>query len=153
MSSRLLEERMLTESDHLQLTRLLERDGRGSAPFASLRDVLDGAHILTEAELAPDVVTMYSRVQLVDGAGDARRSLTLCYPADADAVSGYVSVLSPIGSGLLGLRAGCVATWRTPDGAEAAAEIADVLFQPEAHRAGGRADGAPLSQPAKKAKT
>jgi regulator of nucleoside diphosphate kinase len=134
------DERTLTESDHLQLTRLLERHAGAAA--APLRAVLDGAVIVAEHELPGDVVSMYSRVLLIDAHGADPRTVTLCYPADANASTGHLSVLSPAGSGLLGLPAGRVATWRTPDGREGRAEIAEVLFQPEAHRAGG---GAPPS--------
>src|SRR5688500_11870724 len=102
---------------------------------APLRDLLDAADIVPEAELPPDVVSMYSRVLLVAPASDSRYTLTLCYPADANAAAGHVSVTSPVGCSLLGLRAGCVARWRTPDGATGTAEIADVLFQPESQRA------------------
>ena len=129
-----LEERTLTESDHLQLTRLIERAGR--APLsAPLRDLLDAADIVPEAELPPDVVSMYSRVLLVAPGTDSPYTLTLCYPADANAATGHVSVTSPVGCSLLGQRAGCLAHWRTPDGAAGTAEIAEVLFQPESQRA------------------
>ena len=53
-------------------------------------------------------------------------------PADAEPLAGFVSVLSPIGSALLGLRVGSVARWASPTGDEMAAEILAILFQPEA---------------------
>ena len=81
-----LEERTLTESDHLQLTRLIERAGR--APLAApLRELLDAADIVPEGELPTDVVSMYSRVLLVAPAADSPYTLTLCYPADANAAT------------------------------------------------------------------
>ena len=134
MASLPLGDRTLTESDHLQLTRLIERTGRAPAP-APLRDVLDAADIVPEAELPADVVSMYSRVLLVAADAGSPHTLTLCYPADANAATGHVSVTSPVGSSVLGMRAGCVARWRTPDGATGTAEIAEVLFQPESQRA------------------
>jgi hypothetical protein len=54
----------------------------------------------------PDVVTMYSQVLLQDTRSGQRNTLTLCYPADAEPAVGFVSVLSPVGSALLGLRVG-----------------------------------------------
>jgi regulator of nucleoside diphosphate kinase len=42
-----------------------------------------------------------------------------------------VSVLSPVGSALLGMRVGSIARWSTPAGDEKAAEILAILFQPE----------------------
>ena len=136
MASIPLGERTITESDHLQLTRLIERAGRAPALAAlPLRDLLDAADIVPEAELPPDAVSMYSRVLLLAAAAESPYTLTLCYPADANAATGHVSVTSPVGCSLLGLRAGSVARWRTPDGGTGMAEIAEVLFQPESQRA------------------
>ena len=81
--------------------------------------------------MGPDVVTMYSQVVLQDTQTGQRNTLTLCYPADAEPAVGFVSVLSPVGSALLGLRVGSVARWSTPAGDEKAAEILALLFQPE----------------------
>jgi regulator of nucleoside diphosphate kinase len=87
------------------------------------------------AERPPDGDSKYSRVLLVARATESPYTLTLCYPADANAATGHVSVTSPVGCSLLGQRAGCLARWRTPDGAPGTAEIAEVLFQPESQRA------------------
>ena len=53
-----------------------------------------------------DVVTMYSRVELVDVHTHRRQVVTLCYPQDAEPAAGFISVLSPVGISLLGLREG-----------------------------------------------
>ena len=63
---------------------------------------------------------------------NAGHKVTLCDPDDAEPSQGFISVLSPLGASLLGLRAGDVARWRTPVGQERMARIVDVLFQPEA---------------------
>jgi regulator of nucleoside diphosphate kinase len=134
MEVTLLDERTLGELDHRRLSRLIGRDTRrpGSS-FAALQALLDMAEVLPSRELPDDIVTMYSRMLLVDLGTGERRSLMLCYPDDAEPQRGFVSVLSPVGTSLLGLRAGAVATWRTPGGGEGAAEVLQVLFQPEAH--------------------
>jgi regulator of nucleoside diphosphate kinase len=41
-------------------------------------------------------------------------------------------VLSPVGMSLIGLRLGATAKWRTPGGEEGSAQIAEILYQPEA---------------------
>lgn len=122
-------ERTLTELDHVRLTRLLQRQAAQLAPIGEL---LDLAHVVPSRAVDPDVVTMYSQVQLVDPASGARSTLTLCYPQDAEPATGFVSVLSPVGRALLGLRVGEVARWATPDGGTQSAEIVALLFQPEA---------------------
>lgn len=122
-------ERTLTELDHVRLTRLLQRQAAHPAPIGEL---LDLAHVVPSRAVEPDVVTMYSQVQLHDPHSDARSTLTLCYPDDAEPAAGFVSVLSPVGRALLGLRVGEVARWCTPDGGTQSAEIVALLFQPEA---------------------
>ncbi len=127
-------DRTLTELDHTRVTRLLPREV-GSARGANideLNDTLDYADVVDAREVASDVVTMYSRVLLEDPATGQRQELTLCYPADADPAKGFVSVLSPVGASLLGLRVGAVASWQTPDGSTVQTRVVALVFQPEA---------------------
>ncbi|MBL0945238.1 MAG: GreA/GreB family elongation factor [Hydrogenophaga sp.] len=122
-------ERTLTELDHVRLERL-----RRQGEALRVGDLLDLASVVPSREVAPDVVTMYSQVLVQEGEGGNAepRRLTLCYPADAEPGTGFISVLSPVGLALLGLRVGEVARWSGPDGQPRAATIAALLFQPEA---------------------
>lgn len=127
-------ERTLTELDHVRLLNLIRRDLRGDGSPLQLRvieEVLDAAALVPSRDVAPDVVTMYSQVLLQDNQTGERSKLTICYPAEAEPAAGFVSVLSPVGSALLGLRVGSVARWSTPSGDEKSAEILAILFQPE----------------------
>lgn len=121
-------ERTLTELDHVRLTRLLQRQAAQLAPIGEL---LDWAHVVPSRAVEADVVTMCSRVQLHDPARGATSTVTLCYPGDADPAAGFVSVLSPVGRALLGLRVGDVARWATPDGGSQSAAIVALPYQPE----------------------
>lgn len=126
-------ERTITRKDHLRLTRLLVEHGPGLAVAEAMQDLLDGSELVASPSVPPTVVTMYSQVLLQDPAGDAPPyKLVICYPGDAEPANGFVSVLSPVGMALLGLRVGEVARWKTPTGASGAARIVEVLFQPEA---------------------
>jgi len=127
-------ERTLTELDHVRLTKLFHRqkaDGHPLTQGLSIEDELDWAFVVPAREVPPDVVTMYSQVLLRDLATDERSSLTLCYPAHANPNANLVSVLSPVGSSLLGLKVGAIARWTSPRGEQGAAELLAVLFQPE----------------------
>lgn len=127
-------ERTLTELDHVRLLKLLRRDASGDRPplqLGAIEDVLDASALVPSREVAPDIVTMYSQVLLQDLQTSQRNTLTLCYPADAEPAVGFVSVLSPVGTALLGMRVGGVARWSTPSGDKKAAEILAILFQPE----------------------
>lgn len=128
-------ERTLTELDHVRLLRLLRREPRGEglpAQRPAMEDLLHACAVVPSREVSPDIVTLYSQLLLQDPATGRRSTLTLCYPADAEPAAGFVSVLSPVGSALLGLRVGSVARWTTPTGDTQAAELLAILFQPEA---------------------
>ena len=126
--------RTVTELDHVRIYNLLKRQyGSATAPQAEeLGDVIDNADMVRAQEIGPDVVTMYTKLRVADGPNGPERSITLCYPPDADAAQGMISVLSPIGTSLLGLRVGDVARWHGADGKESSAEVRAIEFQPEA---------------------
>ena len=125
-------ERTLTQIDYLRITRLLQQQPPDMGSEA-MQELLAGSDLVASPAVPPDVVTMYTQVLLQDPAGDAPAyKLTLCYPEHAEPAEGFVSVLSPVGRSLLGLRVGETAQWRLPAGQVRAARILQVLFQPEA---------------------
>ena len=121
-------ERTLTQIDYLRLTRLLVR---GQPADAGLEQLLQASELVSPGAVAPDIVTMYSQLLLADPDSAVPFKLTLCYPADADPARGFISVLSPVGLALLGLRVGATARWQTPRGPRSAT-VLQILFQPEA---------------------
>ncbi|MDM0110091.1 GreA/GreB family elongation factor [Variovorax sp. J22R24] len=120
-------ERTLTDVDFARLTKLLSQQ----LP-PTLADLLASAEVMRSRAVNADVITMYSRVEVVDAHTRRRQVLTICYPDDAEPAAGCISVLSPVGISLLGLKAGDVAKWLTPTGEECAAEITAIQYQPEA---------------------
>jgi regulator of nucleoside diphosphate kinase len=107
---------VLGKDEHRQLT-VLALAGTGHTPDISddLLYELDRADILPDHRVPPDVVRMGSRVVFRTGENDTR-AVTLVYPAEADIAEGRISVLTPVGTALIGLRAGQSITWRTRDG-------------------------------------
>jgi len=124
------DERMLTDLDHVRLKRLL--DVERSPEASPLGAALDTAQVVPSRKVGRHVITMGSKVLLTDL--DMRRTWmwTLSYPEDANVDTGNVSVLSPAGASLIGLRAGDTARWQTPRGDMGAAILLAVTFQPEA---------------------
>jgi regulator of nucleoside diphosphate kinase len=122
----------VTEADFLKLRKLLidQQDNlKDQQHVGDLERELDRAKVVPEGKLPGDVITMNSRVLLrVDGAED---EVTLVYPGEADALSGLISVFSPIGTAILGYREGDKLEWNVPSGA-AQVEVVKVLYQPEA---------------------
>ena len=129
MATSLPTPRTLSELDHIRISNLLKHPGLSFA--AELEVVLDNAELVSSHEVPPQLVTMNSRVLITDAQTGDERTLTLCYPPDTDPNTGFVSVLSPVGTGLLGLAEGEVAQWAAPNGTQASAKILKVLFQPE----------------------
>lgn len=131
----LTSERTLTELDQVRLTTLIHKHDRGgpaSLQTERIAQALEMADVVPSRQVAPDVVTMYSQVLLLDLTTGQRSKLTVCYPQDAEPAAGFVSVLSPVGAGLLGRKLGSVFRWHMPTGEERAAQVLEVLFQPEA---------------------
>lgn len=127
MSVKAPELRIVSDLDFARLLRLsdeLSHDG--------LADALAETDQVPSTEIPADVVTMYSQVVVRYLSSGQNQTLTVCYPRDAEPDRGFVSVLTPVGRGLLGRRVGSVAHWVTPAGLECEAEIEAVLFQPEA---------------------
>ncbi|MDI4633195.1 GreA/GreB family elongation factor [Pelomonas sp. V22] len=118
-------ERLLTELDHQRLSRWAR-----SQP--ALQQLLDSAELLPSAELPDDIVSMNSAVQVMEPASGRTQQLTLCYPSDALPEQGRVSVLSPVGLGLLGLAIGQELRW-TVGNTRGCLQLQALLYQPETH--------------------
>lgn len=119
-------ERTLTELDFARLML------RGGQLPAELESSFEFPRVVASRDIPADVITMYSQVEIVDPLSQRRQKLTICYPRDAEPALGFISVLSPVGASLLGLRIGDTAHWRTPAGDICTAEVTALLFQPEA---------------------
>lgn len=112
------------------LTSAVEVDYRDRPYLAALAAELSRAVILDAGQIAPDVVTMSSRVRLRDGRH--RWTMTLVFPEAAEPEEGRISVLAPLGAAILGCRVGQRVEFRVPNGQVRSCEILSVLYQPEA---------------------
>ena len=115
--------------DAERIESLLENPQYRALDTAALVDELSRAEILEPAQMPGDVIGMNSvaRVQVTDADGGSREhDLTLVFPRDADAEAHKVSVLAPVGSALLGLRAGDAIDWPMPGGRSATLTVLSV---------------------------
>ena len=99
--------------------------------LADLQDELARAEAVPPEKIPPDVVTMNSRVRLLDLDKGKTHEYTLVYPMEADAAAGKVSIVAPIGAAMIGYRAGDEIEWSTPGGRRRF-RVEAVLYQPEA---------------------
>lgn len=123
----------VTKADLEKLWHLLESrqlDSPDRANLDRLEHELDRAEIVESSDVLPDVVTMNSEVRLRDlDSGDVIR-YRLVFPSQVRAPND-ISVLAPVGTALLGYRAGDVVEWRVPKGIRRL-QILQVVYQPEA---------------------
>ena len=132
VAPRPVDERILSELDHARILGLMRRTSLSEAQKHALDALLDAAEVVPVRDIPPDVVTMNTRLRLHAEGEAAPRDITLCYPEDANAEAGQVSLLSPMGASVLGHRVGGEAEWLLPTGALRTARILALHFQPEA---------------------
>jgi len=121
------------ERDYRKLSELSDRTARGLPKVSDfLAAELDRAKILPDELLPRDVVTMDSRVVFRMAATGLGRVVTLVYPADADILKGKLSILTPVGTALLGLSPGQSMSWEDRTGEIKSLTLQTVLSQPQA---------------------
>ena len=99
--------------------------------YEDLLNELHRAVIVEPTAVPADVITMNSRARLRDLDDGEIMEYTLVFPNDADIETGRVSVLAPIGTALIGYRAGDIIEWPVPEGVRRLM-VEAVLYQPEA---------------------
>ncbi len=103
---------------------------RKSEYLESLRNELDRAEIVLSQEIPNTVITMNSRVCLVDQETGEEEIYTLVFPEDADLAQGKISILAPIGTGMLGYEVGDTFEWDVPAG-KRHLRVERIIYQPE----------------------
>jgi regulator of nucleoside diphosphate kinase len=108
----------LRRSDADTLERLVESAGfgRDAGAVARLDEELARATIVDDDALPSGAVALDSRVRFQDLHSGEQREITLVVPSKAASEHGRVSVLSPVGSALIGLRVGDDIEWPMPGG-------------------------------------
>ncbi len=118
----------VAREDFDRLQRVLEQHGDGR--LASLAEALDEelsrANLVPRNQLPADVVAMESTVVFADAENGAKREFVLCWPGDARGQEGRISILSPIGSALIGLRVGQSIDWPVHGGGKRRLTILEV---------------------------
>lgn len=139
---------VLADAEHESLVSLAsEAEDRLPGVGEALLSELDRAQIVAENELPADVVRMGSTVLFRSGDGQ-QREVTLVYPAKADIAEGRISIMTPIGAALIGMKQGASIDWTARDGREQRLTVisvrqADVSENVVPLRARPAAQGAP----------
>lgn len=123
----------ITELDLKKLKKLIdtvEKKGQTLDPYLkSLKGELEKAIVVDPREVPANAITMRSQVLLQ--LDQEEITVSLVYPDEADWSAGKLSVLSPIGTAILGYREDDLVEWAVPSGI-AQILIKKLLYQPEA---------------------
>ncbi len=125
----------ITAFDMKRLRELIEDIKRTSrSPRDDLKRLegeLGRAIVVDPKDVPPNVVTMNSQVYLEDLETGEESVYTLVFPQDANLSAGKISILAPVGTGMLGYSVGDTFEWPVPEGVRKL-EIIKILYQPEA---------------------
>lgn len=125
----------ITEFDLQRLLALIQEarhtEYRGSPYLKNLATELQLGKVVSPREVPGDVITMNSRVCLVDMDTGEEMVYTLVFPDDADLSQGKVSILAPVGTAMLGYSVGNTIEWEVPAGI-VRLKVKEILYQPEA---------------------
>jgi len=107
----------LSADDHERLSALAN-GARNSHPdlSAELAVELGRAHVLARGKHPQGIVQLNSEVEFRDDTTGKVRRMTLVYPGEANISEGRISVLTPVGTALIGLLVGQPITWEAPNG-------------------------------------
>ena len=126
---------IITELDAARIRELgtqLPDAGQGLRALKDLIEVTEEAEIVPGSSIAPDVVTIHSKVVFRDELTESLHTVTIVYPHEFSIGDRRISVLSPVGRALLGRRVGDSAQLKVPGGAQRRIRIVKLLYQPEA---------------------
>lgn len=125
----------ITDSDMRRLRYLVRatRDSRNEdeVHLRELEKELNRGKMVESKDVPNVVITMNSEVRLKDLDTEEKMTYRLVFPQDADPDNDKISILSPIGTALLGYKVGDIIKWKVPAGLRRL-KVEEVLYQPEA---------------------
>ena len=102
---------LISEADKQQLSRLARKAANRMPDIADeLTTELERAEICPPGAVPPNVVKMYSVVRFTTDKGSDHR-MQLVYPEESDIIHDRLSILSPMGTALIGLSEDQVMYW------------------------------------------
>jgi regulator of nucleoside diphosphate kinase len=115
--TRLRPQIILSTEDYVSLSALAQAAMNKMPELAEgLSEELERADIVDKGQQPHQVICMGCEVEFRDDTTGKIQNVTLVYPAQADITEGKISVLTPVGTALIGLRAGQSITWDTRTG-------------------------------------
>ena len=128
---------ILSELDFERLLRVIENLSKKGNIQYQLEKKIDNMEIVEPESVPSDLITMNSEliceVNAPNGDCLIPQKIKLVYPSEANFEHGKVSILTPLGTALLGAKAGISVSWNGLDGIVRSLRLNDVIYQPEAN--------------------
>ncbi len=105
---------VITEHDYRLIKRYITQAPAGEG--LALEHELERAVVVHKYAFPPHTVAMNSKVSVQELASKKSFELTIVAPLQANASKRMISVLSPLGTALIGFRKGEEVEWRMPGG-------------------------------------
>jgi regulator of nucleoside diphosphate kinase len=117
----------LSAGDYEKLSFLTQAAMTNMPEEASvLAEELGRARVLPDGPHPTKFVAMHSSVRFRDDTTGRLRTVTVVYPNEADISQRKISVLTPVGTALIGLSVGDSITWDTPSGESRQLTVLDI---------------------------
>lgn len=122
---------ILSKEDHRLLTALTENvSAQGKKQEMTLSYEVERAKVLKDEEMPDNVVRLNSKVKVVDVESKREMQFTIVHPQLADVKQNKISVLTPMGSALIGLSVGSEINWKMPAGMRRL-KVLEAVYVPE----------------------
>lgn len=123
---------ILTMPDCDRLLAIAEQQRIRQPEVADLLETeIARARVVDPLTVPPDTVTMHSHVTFGYDHSPRSHWLTLVYPREANLDLARISVATPVGAALIGLREGQSIAWTTASGVTRRITLNCVAYQPE----------------------
>lgn len=117
----------ITEADYDVIANLaFQMEARAPELATMILNEIDRAKVRAPERMPDGVVRIGSEVTFVDESSDTTRKVRLVLPGEADIEAGRISVMTPVGAGLIGLSVGGEINWPCPDGRPRVLRILEV---------------------------
>lgn len=124
----------VTELDYARIKKAIimarERYHADVTNLDNLAFEINRAEKINSEKIPPKVVTMNSEVRLLNEDTKKEILVKLVYPNEANFKKGLVSILSPLGTALLGYEVGDQVLFEAPKG-QVTMTIKEITYQPE----------------------
>jgi len=128
MSGITTESLVISSRDYQGLLAIIDK--YATLAVEALEEELVRAEVVNVGDLPRDVVAMNSLVTFINLGSGEKTAVTLVYPLEADVDKMKISILTPIGTALIGLRVGGRIDWPLPNGKICRLQVVAVT-QPE----------------------